>query len=1155
MAKYALLIGVGNYQNQDVIQPSLTARNDVKAIREVLLRPDIGGFAEVPKPLLDPDRMQMEEEIENFSRKLGRDDLAVLLFAGQGVRDRQGNAFLTTASTRRNVDGELVRATALSAHAVQDIMSGSRAEQQVMILDCGFGEMEPHPEAAYNGSLNLKHQLGGQGRVILLGAEAAHHIPQFDSEELSPYAHLLVEGICTGKADRNHDRLVSVDELHAYILDELKAVLVEGHPELIAWREEDCSIPLTRVPVFDPRQQYRAQVEQRVQAGQISPIGRAILDKRRMTLGLRPSDAQAIEDEILHPYREREKDLQRYRQALQAAVRQAYPLPELVRQELQEFQHLLELSNEEVEPIQQAVMHPYAERAATQRQHRQQYEQLFRDTIAQHFPPTSGDRYKLQQVQRSLDLSDDEVRAIETRLSTVEQAQREQYHQTLRQFEHAWQTEMRATYPLTDMIHHRMQKLQHSLGVQEAHARAVFQRVRSRIEAERATHQAHCAQYETAFLEAVKQDGTLRKPTRDRLAKLQQALDLSDADVVAAEDRVSATLHQERYQQNLAYYRRTCEQLLQEEFPLSVANQDELKRLQTELQLQDEDVAQIHEQLMAQAKEQRRAYQRALQQYEITYREALARSHPLDDETRQSLDATWRALRLNADDVFQLEERLNATPSLQSSNGNGSAESPSPAPPTDSPVPLPPPTLTNGQLEQPNSRADAPVLDQLSVDDQAKIEAEVDALHDFLEQGDINEMIQKLEASESTEESSSESPVDSLSPSPPPPSAEERSDQPDSRPDIPTLDQLSADDQAKIDAEVDALHDLLERGEINEVIQKLAASESMEETASESPADSLVPPPPANLLEEQADQLNSSSDAPAVDQPSADDPIESDAEVDALHALLERGDVNEGDKNTADPNLSEEPSSEAPGEHPYEPPAPPPSNPSPDPLPHSVGVANVSGYTPPPPLSSSDSGALEADRNADYAVLQGLLSDDLVSERNVDYAVLQGLLQDGLWREADRETLRVMLLASDRTKEDWLSPEAIADFPCLDLQTISQLWEKYSGGQFGFVAQERIYDQFRDIKMNSDRRLIEVTLRLKWMWKAANFYPMFRQYKDLDFNSATAVTGHLPALWFWQLSPLAALRTGTVGTNRSFGGTDIKMLSNLMRRLRECNIQ
>jgi hypothetical protein len=178
----------------------------------------------------------------------------------------------------------------------------------------------------------------------------------------------------------------------------------------------------------------------------------------------------------------------------------------------------------------------------------------------------------------------------------------------------------------------------------------------------------------------------------------------------------------------------------------------------------------------------------------------------------------------------------------------------------------------------------------------------------------------------------------------------------------------------------------------------------------------------------------------------------------------------------------------------------------------------------------------------------------LASERNEDYTALQQYLQEHNWYEADRETLRMMLEVTNRTKEGWLSPEVLGDFPSLDLKTISQLWEKYSNGHFGFIAQERIYNQFRDLKMNDDRRLIEVTLQLKWMWKVVNLYPMFRRYKDLDFDLDTSVAGHLPALWFWQLSPVAALRTGTLGTNRSFGGTDIKMLSSLMRRLRECNI-
>lgn len=84
--------------------------------------------------------------------------------------------------------------------------------------------------------------------------------------------------------------------------------------------------------------------------------------------------------------------------------------------------------------------------------------------------------------------------------------------------------------------------------------------------------------------------------------------------------------------------------------------------------------------------------------------------------------------------------------------------------------------------------------------------------------------------------------------------------------------------------------------------------------------------------------------------------------------------------------------------------------------------------------------------------------DDLSSEKNVDYTRLRDLLADGNWKEADEETLAVMLKAAGREKEDCLDIEFIRTFPCADLCTIDRLWVKYSDGRFGFSVQKRIWE-------------------------------------------------------------------------------------------------
>ncbi|MFM6487700.1 MAG: protein kinase domain-containing protein [Dolichospermum sp.] len=82
---------------------------------------------------------------------------------------------------------------------------------------------------------------------------------------------------------------------------------------------------------------------------------------------------------------------------------------------------------------------------------------------------------------------------------------------------------------------------------------------------------------------------------------------------------------------------------------------------------------------------------------------------------------------------------------------------------------------------------------------------------------------------------------------------------------------------------------------------------------------------------------------------------------------------------------------------------------------------------------------------------------ELKSDVGMDYRKLRDLLKAGKWKEADEETLRVMLAVAKREREGWLNVENIDNFPCADLRTIDQLWVKYSNGRFGFSVQKQIY--------------------------------------------------------------------------------------------------
>jgi GUN4-like/Caspase domain len=166
----------------------------------------------------------------------------------------------------------------------------------------------------------------------------------------------------------------------------------------------------------------------------------------------------------------------------------------------------------------------------------------------------------------------------------------------------------------------------------------------------------------------------------------------------------------------------------------------------------------------------------------------------------------------------------------------------------------------------------------------------------------------------------------------------------------------------------------------------------------------------------------------------------------------------------------------------------------------------------------------------------------LASEKGVDYTRLRNLLQESQWREADEETLAVMLKASGREKEGWLDRQALANFPCTDLHTIDQLWTYYSNNHFGFSVQYRLYLSLnkRDAALMGDR--------VGWWHKKMR---IFLPYSSLRF-SPQAPEGHLPAFWFWKIPVAESFRAWGIGHGRSGCATDSWMLATLMSRLENC---
>jgi Caspase domain len=216
MEKFALLIGVSEYEPH--LTPLPTAIKDTEALREVLLHPEIGGFASANVEILhNPSHLDMGVAIHTLFSNRQKDDLVLLFFSGHGVTDAKGKFYLSTRETRRTQAGELITPTSIAASFIDEQMSNSRSKRQVVILDSCFS-------AAFSRGMGVKDdrkvdiqaQLGGKGRAVLTSSDFTEYSLYQAGEELSIYTRYLVEGIRTGAADANDDGYISIAELHEY---------------------------------------------------------------------------------------------------------------------------------------------------------------------------------------------------------------------------------------------------------------------------------------------------------------------------------------------------------------------------------------------------------------------------------------------------------------------------------------------------------------------------------------------------------------------------------------------------------------------------------------------------------------------------------------------------------------------------------------------------------------------------------------------------------------------------------------------------------------------------------------------------------------------------------------------------------------------------
>jgi Caspase domain len=247
--RHALVVATGHYRDPKLQQLRAPAA-DAERLAEVLRDPAKGNFdVEV---LADERYAMLTRRIAGFFRDRRPNDLLLLHFSCHGVKDDRGDLYLAATDTEL----DLLSATAVSAAWLNDQISRTRSRRTVVLLDCCFSGSFPFGMRARAGTAaNAPDQFEGRGRAIITassGMEYAYEGDHLTGEgQPSVFTEAVVEGLETGKADLDHDQLVSVDDLYGYVYDRVK----ESTPSQTPNKKSEIEGPL-----YLARSTYRPQV-------------------------------------------------------------------------------------------------------------------------------------------------------------------------------------------------------------------------------------------------------------------------------------------------------------------------------------------------------------------------------------------------------------------------------------------------------------------------------------------------------------------------------------------------------------------------------------------------------------------------------------------------------------------------------------------------------------------------------------------------------------------------------------------------------------------------------------------------------------------------------------------------------------------------------
>ncbi|MCB8925030.1 MAG: protein kinase [Ardenticatenaceae bacterium] len=226
--RYALIIANYEYDDPTLAQLIKPTAN-IHTLAYVLQNPAVGGFCEV-NTLINESADGVRRAISQFFADRGKDDLLLLYFLGHAALGTRGQLYLAAKDTKH----ELLRGTAIPANFIADEMDNSASEQQILVMDCYYSDTVPSESSGTVGrNVNTSDTFAHSGfkRVVVTANDSTQYNWAKGNvkgeAEPSLFTEHFVQGLLSGAADADYDGNITIDDLFAYIKQQLTTSLSE----------------------------------------------------------------------------------------------------------------------------------------------------------------------------------------------------------------------------------------------------------------------------------------------------------------------------------------------------------------------------------------------------------------------------------------------------------------------------------------------------------------------------------------------------------------------------------------------------------------------------------------------------------------------------------------------------------------------------------------------------------------------------------------------------------------------------------------------------------------------------------------------------------------------------------------------------------------